>query len=86
MIRFFEEDYAYEEKMMIKRNRTKYIHVGQYAAEIDVELIDGKKGWSPYLSLEDAKKIDDVREALRKSDIQWASRFAHVYALTPIAA
>jgi len=32
---------------MTKRPLTKLIHVGQYAAEVDVELIDADKGWSP---------------------------------------
>jgi len=27
-----------------------------YVAEVDIELIDMKEGWSPYLSLDDAKK------------------------------
>ena len=39
---------------MKKRRRTKLVHEGQYVAEVDVELIDMNKGWSPYLSLDDA--------------------------------
>ncbi|MBI3634717.1 MAG: hypothetical protein HY216_00695 [Candidatus Rokubacteria bacterium] len=27
-------------------------------------------GWSPYLSIDDARKLDEVREALRRGDIQ----------------
>ena len=30
----------------------------------EVELIDGDAGWPPYLSVRDAEKLDDVREAL----------------------
>jgi hypothetical protein len=38
----------------MKRRHTKLIHVGRYGAELDIQLIaDG--GWSPYISLEDAK-------------------------------
>jgi hypothetical protein len=48
-------------------------------------LIEESDGWSPYLSLDDAYKLDDVREALRRGDIQAASRIAGVFSLTPIS-
>jgi hypothetical protein len=54
----------FEEKVMKKRHYTKLVHEGKYVAEVDVELIDTDDGWSSYLSLEDAYKLDDVREAL----------------------
>jgi hypothetical protein len=63
---------------------TKLIHEGQYAAEVDVQLIDGDDAWSPYLSLEDAKKLDDVRRALRREDLKMASQLARVFELTPV--
>jgi len=53
-------------------------------AEVDVELIETDEGWSPYLSLEDAYRLDDVRDALRRGDIRTASRSARVFTLTPI--
>ena len=43
------------------------------------------KGWAPYLSLEDALKLDDVRAALRRGDIEDAARLSRVYTLTPLA-
>ena len=49
----------------MKRHNTKLIHEGRYVAEVDIELIETDKGWSPYLSLTDAQKLDDVRSALR---------------------
>lgn len=70
---------------MKKRHQTKLVHEGQYAAEVDVELIDTGDGWSPYLSLEDAYKLDDVRDALRRGDVRSAARLARVFALTPVA-
>lgn len=70
---------------MRKKHHTKLIHEGDYVAEIDVELIYTDEGWSPYLSLDDAQKLDDVREALRKGDLKTASRQARVYSLTRIA-
>jgi hypothetical protein len=54
-------------------------------AEVDVELIETGHGWSPYLSLNDVHKLDDVREALRRGDIRAASRRARVLSLTPIS-
>ncbi len=55
-----------------------------YVAEVDVELIESDNGWSPYLSVEDAYKLDDVREVLRRKDLEAATRLARVYSLTPV--
>ena len=55
-------------------------------AEVDVWMIYADDGWAPYLSVEDAYKLDDVREALRRGDLKAAMRFARVYRLTPVAA
>jgi hypothetical protein len=68
-----------------KKQHTKLVHEGDYVAEIDVKLIYTDEGWSPYLSLDDAQKLDDVREALRKGDLKTASQQARVYSLTRIA-
>jgi len=69
---------------MKKRKHTKLIQEGEYVAKVDVELIDTDSGWSPYLLLEDAQKLDDVREALRKGDLKLASRLARIYTLKPV--
>ena len=69
---------------MKKRKHVKLVHEGNYVAEVDIELIDTGEGWAPYLSLEDAEKLDDVREALRKEDISMVSKLARVYRLTPV--
>ncbi len=71
--------------MMKTRKQKKLIHEGNYVAEIDVEYFYSDTGWSPYLSLQDALKLDDVREALRKGDIETAASLARVYTLTPVA-
>ena len=65
---------------------TKLVHAGEYAAEVEVELIDGDAGWPPYLSVRDAEKLDDVREALREGDLEHAARMSRVFRLTPIEA
>lgn len=63
----------------------KMVHEGELAAEVSVELMETEDAWSPYLSVEDARKLDEVRDALRRGDVQSAARFARVFRLTPIA-
>jgi hypothetical protein len=70
---------------MRKRRHKKFVHEGQYVAEVDVELIETDEGWSPYLSLEDAYKLDDVRAALRRGDVKSAARLSRVFSLTPVS-
>ena len=70
---------------MNMRHCTKMVHEGDYVAEVEVDLILSDEGWSPYLSLEDAYKLDDVREALRRGDVKFAAGLARVYRLTPVA-
>jgi hypothetical protein len=72
------------EEKMTTRKHTKLVHEGNYVAEVDIEIIDTNDGWSPYLSLDDALKLDDVREALRKADIASASRNSRVYELSRV--
>ncbi|MGH8769684.1 MAG: hypothetical protein ACREV2_00675 [Burkholderiales bacterium] len=69
---------------MAGRRHTKLVHEGKYVAEVEVDFIDTEDGWSPYLSLEDARKLDEVRKALRRNDIKRASMLARVYQLTPV--
>ena len=69
---------------MKKRHRTKFVHQGKYAAEVDVELLETDDGWPPYLSIEDAYKLDDVRDALRRGDLKAAAQYGKVFALTPV--
>ena len=70
---------------MRKRRRTKLVHEGQYIAEVEVELIEAADEWSPCISLEDAYKLDDVRESLRQENVKAASQHGKVYTLTPVA-
>jgi len=57
---------------------------GQYVAEVEVALLEDDTGWSPYLSIEDAYKLDDVREALRQRDLQSAAKYGRIYELRPV--
>lgn len=75
---------------MSQKTRTKLVHEGRYAAEVEVHLVEvhlveAPEGWSPYLTLEDAYRLDDVREALRRGDVARASQLARVYKLTPVS-
>ena len=70
---------------MNKKERTKLVHEGNYVAEVDVELLAEPKGWSPYLSLKDAYRLDDVREALCRGDIKTAAKYSRVFSLTPVS-
>jgi hypothetical protein len=69
---------------MMARRKKKYVHEGNFVAEVEVDLLDTESGWSPYISLEDACKLDDVREALRRGDLRRASQFARIFSLTPV--
>jgi hypothetical protein len=70
---------------MSTKRYTKLVQEGDYVAQIDVELVYTDEGWSPYLSLEDAYKLDDVREALKQGDLEAASKLGRIYKLTRVA-
>ena len=57
---------------------------GEYVAGVDVVLLKADEGWLPYLSVEDACKLDDVRKALRRGDIERATGLSRVFSLTPV--
>jgi hypothetical protein len=69
----------------MNRKVTKLVREGELAAEVPVELIDEDGGWSPYLSVEDANKLDAVRKALREGDIAAASKHGRVFRLQPVS-
>lgn len=72
---------------MSARSTKRLVREGDFVAEVDVNLVEAEGGWTPYLSLEDAYKLDDVRDALRAGDVKRASQLANrVYRLTPIEA
>ncbi len=66
------------------RHRKNLVHEGSFAAEVEVALIEDESGWSPYLSVADAEKLDRVRDALRRGDVKAAAR-GRVFSLTPVA-
>jgi hypothetical protein len=70
---------------MRTRRRSKLVCEGQYLAEIEIKLIEADEGWAPYLPLEEAEKLDRVRQALRLGDIEKASQLGRIFRLTPVA-
>ena len=76
-----------KETEMNAKSSKRLVREGNLAAEVDVMLVEADGGWTPYLSIEDAYKLDDVRDALRAGDVKRASRIAsRVYRLTPVEA
>lgn len=71
---------------MNTRKLTKLVHAGHFAAEVVITIIDSEDEWAPYISLDDALKLDKVREALLAGDLATASQYGKVYKLTPVAA
>lgn len=70
----------------MKRPYVERVHEGKYVAEIPVELIQEEGGWSPYFSLDDARKLEAARLALRRGDLAEAAKYGRVFELTPVAA
>ena len=71
---------------MTKTPSVELVRSGGYLAEVDVELIETEGGWSPYYSLEDAKKIEAVQIALDRGDVVAAAKLGRVFKVFPVAA
>ena len=71
---------------MTERQAQKLVREGDYIAEVDVTLVDTGHEWSPYISAADTRKLDDVRQALRRGDLKAAGKLGRVYELKPVAA
>ena len=69
---------------MNARQKIKFVHEGQYVAEVAVEVTESEQGWSPTISLEDAYKLDDVKKALKAGDLKAAAQYGRVYELRPV--
>jgi hypothetical protein len=61
------------------RLKKKLVHEGEYVAEVEVQLVEVDEGWSPYLTLEDAERLDQIRDALRRGDLTEATKLACVH-------
>ena len=69
------------------RKTTKLIHEGKYAAEVSIELIYGEEFWSPTMSADDARKLENAQLALQRGDIAEASKekYGQVFEMRLIA-
>lgn len=67
-----------QNSIVSEKRKIKLIHEGGYAAEVEVELIDDDTGWSPCLSVADARKLDAVRAALKGGRLSEAALFGQV--------
>jgi hypothetical protein len=71
---------------MSERQTKRLVREGAYVAEVEITLTETEHEWSPYVSAEDVRKLDEVRLALRRGDLAAASRLARIYELKPVAA
>lgn len=68
------------------RKSKEFIHEGHFAAEVDIELEYSDESWSPTMSLDDARKLEAVRLALKRGDVAEAAKHGRVFELKPVAA
>ncbi len=68
----------------MSRTLKKLIHEEDYIAEVVVTLEESADEWAPYISLRDALRIDDVREALQRGDVNAAAEKASVFEILPV--
>jgi hypothetical protein len=71
---------------MSERQTKRLVREGAYIAEVDITLTETEHEWSPYVSPEDVRKLDEVRLALRRGDLAAAAQLGRVYELKPVAA
>lgn len=70
----------------MSRTINRLVRAGRYVAEVEIERIPDDNAWGPYISLDDAFKLERVEKALVKGDLATAASLAKVYELSPIAA
>lgn len=58
-----------EEAQVRTKVTTRLVRGGDLVADVSVELIEDDRGWAPHLSLNDAYRLDDVRDALRSGEL-----------------
>ena len=63
---------------------TKRLRHGNLMAEVKVTSIPDDGAWGPYLSLDDASKLDRVNRALKSGDVEAASKDATVFAVSEV--
>jgi hypothetical protein len=69
----------------MEKKQTRLIHEGAYVAEVRIAIERADGPWAPYVSPVEAMKIDEVRLALRKNDIEAAAKYGKVYRVSLVA-
>jgi hypothetical protein len=64
---------------------TQHIHVGKYAANVEITHHYDGTGWEPTIEVADVQKLERVRAALRAGDVAAAAKEAKVFELVPLA-
>ena len=75
------EIFGYLKMGIMKKKKFKYLHVGQYVAKVEVAVMEDSTGFT----VEDADKLDEIREALGKGDLKSAAKYCQIYELRPVA-
>ena len=71
---------------MRSRAVIEYVHEDRLVAEVEVTSFETDSEWSPYYSIEDVRKLEAARAALRRGDLKAAAQFGRVYEMKPVAA
>ncbi len=72
---------------MTDTKTTRLVREGDHIAEVDVTLVETGHEWSPYLSADDVRRLDNVRRALCNGDLKAAAALgARVYEMKRVAA
>ncbi|MEX2443250.1 MAG: hypothetical protein WD492_06585 [Alkalispirochaeta sp.] len=69
----------------MKKIKTKLVHEGQFIAEVPIEVEDIDRPWAPWVTVDEARKLDEVRLALRQNDIEAAGQYGKIYRVTQVA-
>jgi hypothetical protein len=68
------------------RKQKRLVKEGDLVAEVEVEMTGDDQPWGPYLTLEDAQRLDAVRSALERNDVAAAVQLGRVFRLMPLTA
>ena len=79
------DKWLFREGEVMERKHTKLIHEGDFVAEVRISVEETDEPWSPYVSPDEAMKLDEVRLALRRKDISAAAKYGKVYRVSLVA-
>src|SRR5690625_3753278 len=67
---------------MVKK-KAKYVREGRYVAEVEVDLHGSDVLGATHLSLEDANRLNKVKEPLRNEEVRTAAQYGRINKLAP---